>query len=253
MKKMIRSVGLVFGLAAIMVSAAEKDTHCYEMRTYYAAPGKLEDLNARFRNHTVKLFEKHGIVNIGYWMPMENPDNKLIYILSYPSREARDKSWKAFAADPDWQAAHKASEKNGPLVAKVDQLYLTATDYSPAIKPGASNKSRAFELRTYAAAPGKLENLNARFRDHTAKLFEKHGMTNIGYWNPMSDQPGSDNTLIYILAHESKEAAGKSFKAFGSDAEWMAARKESEKNGPLTVQGGVKSVFMTPTDYSPMK
>src|SRR5262245_30676638 len=74
------------------------DTRLYEMRTYHAAPGKLDDLNARFRNHTLKLFEKHGIENIGYWMPVTNQDNLLIYILAYPSKEAHDGSWKAFGA-----------------------------------------------------------------------------------------------------------------------------------------------------------
>ena len=76
-------------------------------RVYYAAPGKLEELNTRFRDHTCKLFEKHGIVNLGYWTPIDNPENKLIYILAYPSREARETSWKKLMADPDWQTAHE--------------------------------------------------------------------------------------------------------------------------------------------------
>ena len=74
------------------------------MRIYYAAPGKLDALNTRFRDHTCKLFEKHGMVNIGYWLPMTNTENKLVYLLAYPSREAREKSWKEFMADPDWQS-----------------------------------------------------------------------------------------------------------------------------------------------------
>jgi hypothetical protein len=104
------------------------DTRCFEMRTYYAATGKLDDLNKRFRDHTCKLFEKHGIANIGYWVPLDNPDNKLIYLLAYPSREAREKSWKEFMADPDWQSAYKASEANGKLVNKVEQRFMTPTE-----------------------------------------------------------------------------------------------------------------------------
>ena len=86
-------------------------------------------------------------------------------------------------------------------------------------------------------------------------MFEKHGMINFGYWTPMDKDKGADNTLIYILAHKSKEAAGASFKAFGADPDWVAARKASEEKagGPLTVPDGVKSVFMEPTDYSPTK
>src|SRR5213595_1142897 len=82
----------------------------FEIRTYTASDGKLDALHARFRNHTTKLFEKHGMTNVGYWTPVENTENKLVYMLAYPSREAREASWKAFMADPDWQAAHAESE-----------------------------------------------------------------------------------------------------------------------------------------------
>lgn len=109
---------------------AEPDPRCYEMRTYYAAPGKLDDLNARFRDHTCKLFEKHGMVNLGYWTPVENPDQKLVYVLSFPSAEARDASWKAFGADPEWKAVVKASETNGALTTKVESVFMKPTDYS---------------------------------------------------------------------------------------------------------------------------
>jgi hypothetical protein len=111
---------------------------------------------------------------------------------------------------------------------------------------------RVFELRTYTTPPGKLDALKARFRDHTVKLFEKHGMTNIGYWVPQ-DAPQKDNTLTYILAHSSREAAAKSWAAFRSDPDWVKARTESEKDGPLTIQGGVTSVFLDPTDFSAIK
>src|SRR5438270_6942827 len=83
---------------------------------------------------------------------------------------------------------------------------------------------RVFELRAYTAAPGKMEALNARFRDHTCKLFEKHGMTNIGYWNP-TDAKDAEQKLIYLLAFPSREAADASWKAFRADAEWKAAQK----------------------------
>src|ERR1043166_460089 len=79
---------------------ASPETRLYELRTYFASPGKLDDLQSRFRDHTMKLFEKHGITNVGYWVPIDNRENKLIYLLSYPSRDAREKSWKAFVADP---------------------------------------------------------------------------------------------------------------------------------------------------------
>jgi hypothetical protein len=110
--------------------------------------------------------------------------------------------------------------------------------------------NRVFELRTYTAAPGKFDALNKRFRDHTVRLFTKHGMTHVGYWTP-ADAPLAENTLIYVLAHQSREAAKKSWDAFRSDPEWTKARDESQKDGTLTSK--VESVFLNPTDYSPIK
>jgi hypothetical protein len=109
---------------------------------------------------------------------------------------------------------------------------------------------RVFELRTYTAAPGKLDALKARFRDHTLKFFEKHGMTNVGYWVPQ-DAPLSENTLTYILAYPSREAATKSWQAFRMDPEWLKARAASEANGPLTTR--TESLFLAPADFSPMQ
>jgi hypothetical protein len=241
-------------LAAPVSRAADADSRLFEMRVYYAAPGKLDALHARFRDHTCKLFEKHGMSNIGYWTPISNPDLKLVYIVAHKDRASSDKSWKAFIGDPDWQAAYKASEKDGKLVAKIERKFLTATDYSAAIKPSTA-PDRVFELRTYTASQGNLAHLNARFRDHTCKLFEKHGMTNIGYWNAANGEKGEDNTLIYILAHASVEAAKTSFNNFRMDPAWLDARKASEAKagGSLTAKDGVKSEFMKATDYSPIK
>jgi len=257
MNNLLMFLGLLGSVTALSLRAAGQpgETLCYELRTYYAAPGKLDALNARFRNHTMRIFEKHGMVNIGYWMPVDNPENKLIYLLAFPGRDAAKQSWKDFGADPDWQKAARESEANGRLVTKVESVFLKATDYSPQIKSSKAGASRLFELRTYTATPGKLDNLNARFREHTCKLFEKHGMANFGYWTPLDADKGAGNTLIYLVAHKSREASDASWKAFREDPDWVAAKKASEEKagGSLTVPDGVKSVFMTPTDYSPTK
>jgi hypothetical protein len=112
---------------------ADKPARLFEMRTYTAAEGKLDALHARFRDHTNRLFKKHGIEIVGYWTPVDGAEakNTLIYILAYPDRAGRDTSWKAFTDDPDWKRAHAESEKEGKLVAKVDSKFLTPTDYSP--------------------------------------------------------------------------------------------------------------------------
>ncbi len=113
--------------------AAPAADRVFELRTYTTNDGKLDELHKRFREHTNKLFVKHGMELVGYWTPAEGPEseNTLVYILAYPSREAREASWKGFLADPDWQAAYKASHANGPLVKKVDSKFLKPTDYSP--------------------------------------------------------------------------------------------------------------------------
>jgi hypothetical protein len=121
-----------------MLSAQErsasvaKDSRCFEMRTYTAAPGKSEALHKRFREHTLKLFQRHGMTNVGYWVPTDRPDT-IVYILAYPTRAAREESWKAFGADPEWQAAKKASEDatGGSLTTKVESVFMESTDYSP--------------------------------------------------------------------------------------------------------------------------
>jgi hypothetical protein len=233
--------------------AADKETRFFELRTYHAAPGKLDDLLARFRDHTMAIFEKHGMVNIGYWLPLTNSENTLVYLLAYPSREAREKSWKEFSADPEWKEVAKASEANGRLVTKVDSVFLTATDYSPLVAPSKAGEPRVFELRTYHASPGKLDALHARFRDHTMALFTKHGMIQFGYWVPTESKDGAGETLIYILVHKSPEAREKSFNAFHDDPDWVKVKADSESNGPLTVKDGVKSVMLAPTDFSPAK
>lgn len=259
--KLAALLGLSLGLIAAMATAADenptakKDAPVYEMRVYYAPEGKLDALHARFRDHTVKLFEKHGMKNVGYWVPLDNPDRKLIYLLEFPSRDARAKAFKAFGEDPEWKKAHAESEKDGKLVSKVESFFLQTTDYSPALKIE-NLGDRVFELRTYTTTPNNLDDLDDRFRNHTMKLFEKHGMTNVVYFHLMPDQKGAENTLVYFLAHKSKEAGLKSFDAFRADPTWIAARKASEEKagGSLTVaEGGVKSEYLKPTDYSPLK
>lgn len=251
---LLAALALATLLSAVGMSA-ESDGRVYELRTYWAVPGRLDDLHARFRNHTVKLFERHGMTNVGYWTPINNPDDKLIYLLSHPSREAAKASWKAFGADPEWKNVKAKSEAKGPIVAKIESVFLTPTDYSPQPKPDSAG-GRIFEMRTYLATPKNRDQLNARFRDHTLKLFEKHGMTNVAYFVPLAGEKSADDMLVYFLAHKSPEAAKKSFDDFRADPNWQSALKNSEQKagGPLTLpKGGVKSTLLNATDYSPMR
>ena len=108
---------------------------------------------------------------------------------------------------------------------------------------------RVYELRTYTVLPGRLPALHKRFAEHTMALFEKQGMRNEMYWVP-TDSAHRDNTLIYVLSHQSREAADKSWQAFSADPEWIRARDASEADGPILARAPER-VFMTPTSYSP--
>jgi hypothetical protein len=245
----ILSVGFAGFGASLTFGAETKGV--FELRTYTTHDGKLEALHSRFRDHTVELFEKHGMKNIAYWVPADKP-NTLVYLLSHPSVEARGKGFKDFVSDPAWKKAYAESRKDGPLVSKVESLMLTTTDYSSAkgfddVKPG-----MLYELRTYTTAEGKLPNLNARFRDHTIRLFKQHGITNVIYTTPLAEKL-QENTLVYLIAHKDKEAADASWKAFGSDPAWKKVAAESQKDGRILVKGGVKRQYLELTDYSPKK
>ena len=121
---------------------------------------------------------------------------------------------------------------------------------SPVSAQATSSSGHVYELRTYTAAEGKLANVNARFRDHTQAIFAKHNMKSVGYWTPL-EGPTAQTTLIYILEHPSREEARKNWAAFSADPEWQKVKTESEKDGRIVTK--VESVFLVPTDYSPLK
>lgn len=254
------SLALLAFMTALFLSTTQAaDSSVYELRIYTTNEGKLPDLLKRFREHTCKLFEKHGITNIGYWTPVDaesGSENTLIYIIAHKSREAASASWAAFQADPDWQVARKASEENGKILARTpESIFMSSTEYSPAIKTGAGSAPRVFEMRTYKTPEGKLEALHKRFKQYTMALFTKHGMSHVGYWVPTDPTQGAGTTLIYILAHPTKEAGLKAFEEFRADPDWVEAKAESEKNGSLTVPqpDGVRSLYLQATDFSPIK
>lgn len=251
MKSFLASLLCVLAFTSTRLSAVEAKP-VYELRIYYTHPGKLPDLLTRFRDHTCKIFERHGMVNIGYWVPLEQKDgDKLVYLLKHASRDAAKASWKAFGADPEWQAVAKASEANGKIVMKVDSTFLESTDFSPAQIP-VLTANHVYELRTYTCNEGKLGALDARFRDHTCGIFARVGMTNVLYTHPLDADKGAGSTLVYLIAHANRDAAKASWKAFLADPEWVKARDASEANGKLLTKSP-DSVFLTPTDFSALK
>jgi hypothetical protein len=140
MRTFVIALMLALGTATAAGAQAPPSTapgaKVYELRTYYAAPGKLEALHARFRNHTIEIFKKHGMGIVAFWVPVDQATgaatgNTLVYILSYPTLDARKQAWDDFGKDPEWIAVKTESEKDGKLVEKVDSVFLAPTDYSP--------------------------------------------------------------------------------------------------------------------------
>jgi hypothetical protein len=231
--------------------ASAQSSRCYELRIYYCEPGRLDALVQRFTNHTTKLFEKHGMKNEGYWLPIDNQKNALYYVLSFPNRTARDMSWKAFIADSVWKKVQTESELSGKIITRIESIILNETDYSPIVHASIGAEGRVFELRTYKCMPQKLQNVNARFRDYTRHAFTKYGMTNIAYWNTVEPNDTIQPKLVYMLAHNSPEAAKASFDAFRADPEKIKIFTASEANGKLV--DNIESVFLKPLPFSAIK
>jgi hypothetical protein len=138
-RTMLQGMGAVLMISAagegVAQSPGTKTDVVYELRIYHAYEGKLDGLLARFRDHTIEIFTRHGMKSIAYWVPTDEPlkGRTLIYILEHPSRAAAAANWKSFQADPEWVKVKGESEANGQLVEKVDSTYMTRTEFSPAI------------------------------------------------------------------------------------------------------------------------
>ena len=234
--------------AATSATARPADDRCYELRVYTSPADKLADLDRRFRKYSRRVFAKHDMDQVGFWMPVANEEHQFYYILSYPSCEARDTSWERFFDDPEWQRVIEVTEASGTLVTDVKSTMLVAADISPTIGPWAVEHPRIFELRTYTAHPGKLDLLLTRFRDHTMRIFQKHGMTNVGYWLPVDNEA---NKLTYLLAFPSTFARNEAWQDFIADPEWQSAYQASIEDGQLVEK--IESIILTPTDYSPIR
>ena len=128
-------MGLVLGasLQFTRAAGAEPAGKVFEIRTYHTFPGRLDALHKRFREHTMKIFENHGMSNVGYWVPQDSPahENTLVYVISHASREAAKATWAAFMADPEWKKVSDASQVDGKIVERVESVFVDATDYSP--------------------------------------------------------------------------------------------------------------------------
>ena len=132
----ISIVSLIIGLGTgVFFSTSAQDQKIFELRTYQATPGNLDNLHARFRDHTTRIFRKHGMEVVGYWSPTseEERDDTLVYLLAHDNQDAADASWQAFIADPEWARVAEASNMNGQILGGIERKYMVATDYSPCL------------------------------------------------------------------------------------------------------------------------
>ncbi|MCE2812725.1 MAG: NIPSNAP family protein [Planctomycetaceae bacterium] len=272
---------LVCFLGGLMIGdQATAQDPLYELRVYTPEEGRQADLLKLMENTGIKFLSKHKIELVGAWVANDASDPRVVTLVRHADRKTCDAAWTAFGADPDWQAAYEASAVNGKKPTKsVTRIFLNTNDYSP--KLAIENVgNRVFELRTYITTPNNLGALNNRFRNHTMTLFKKHGMNNVIYWSIASgesikakelldavspqgqakaeisdDLPAAGNSLVYFLTHASPEAQKASFGTFRDDPTWNQVRTDSEKaaGGSLTAGGGVKSWFLKPTSFSPLK
>jgi hypothetical protein len=252
----------------------------YEFRSYVSEPGRQSDVLKLIASSGVEYMSKHNIKLVAAWTPEDPSDERVFTLLSHKDKASCDAAWTAFQNDGGWKEAVQKSVVNGKKpVQSFERIFLTENDYSPELLVKQVG-NRVFELRTYIASKGNLAALNARFRNHTLKLFEKHGMTNIAYWSVRDGEtltceklleavapigkaaskadpntPAAGNSLVYFISHASSQAAKQSFEQFAKDADWDKARKESEAKagGSLTVANGVKSLFLKPTAFSPLR
>ncbi len=256
----ITTLCLSTGTSAMAQATAAKKGKLYEIRFYTTNPGKLPDLHARFRDHTLKLFEKHGIENIIYWNVMEgaknsedDKDNLMIYIIAHKDEAAKDASWKAFREDPEWKAAAAKSEENGKILAKAPRaIFMHEADFSAPDEPvnkGSDAPARLWELRQYNDGPERVPHTVDRFGSGESEIFTKNGMQTVKFWT------ATDNSaFIYLLAHKDKAAADASWKGFMAEfPAFMKQYRESHPNLPAGRGNGNEVRFLVPTDYSPRK
>jgi len=224
----------------------------YELRIYKANENRFDHLVTRFRDYTDRIFARHNMEALGYWVPSDGTTRqkrRIVYVLKHPSRYAAYANWIHFTNDREWQKVLDMPLFRGLLAEKPTSIFMTRNQYSEKFPDAIDQSNGVFELRTYTCNKGKLDTLHDRFSNHTTKLFVKHGMTNVSYWTPF-ELPESQNTLIYMIRHENRAQAKTNWTNFLADPEWKRISRKSQKNGAI-LERPPERIFLKPLDISP--
>lgn len=253
-------VGLSRTAATAQEEQAKPTGKLYELRFYTANPGKLEALHARFRDHTLGLFEKHGMENIIYWTVSEgtpedgdDKENMLVYIIAHKDEAAREASWKAFREDPEWKKVAAASEEDGKILAKPPKaILMKETEFSAGDEipnKTSDTPARLWELRQYKDGPERVPHTVERFAFGEKDLFTEYGMQTVKFWTAVDN-----SEFIYLLAHKDREASKESWQQFFANFRpFLQKYREAHPDVPGGRGNGNEVRFLIPTDYSPRK
>ena len=226
----------------------------YELRTYIAARDRFEHLVTRFREHTDRLFRKHNMQPVGYWVPAEGPPiskRTFVYILKHPSRYDAWKNWVAFTNDREWQRVLDQPVFQGLLIGKPDSVFMMAVDSATANVNDIEDRGGVYELVTYTASPDKLPSLIRQFRERATGLFNGAPMKHIASWTAF-DKPESDSQLISLIRHSNRDQVDGNPNVAKSDARWRSATSGSE-TGDLLLARPTEELYLKPLDFSPLK
>ena len=224
--------------------AAAQDDRVYELRTYFASPGKLDELHNRFKNHMLGFHEKYGIANLGYWVPTDNPKRMIVSLVSYPSSAARESSWAKLCEDRDWIQARRESELKGRILDAVREEVLSA-DEAADVLTFAAKESRAFEIRRFTSESGTSETLKTQVREQITKEFGKTNAV-VRFFTPTGEGNRTTTTLMAFIIRPMTDGEG---------VEEVTVRRPGNAKAGLAASRLVGEVVtvMKPTEYSPLK
>jgi hypothetical protein len=223
-----------------------------EMRVYHIRPGKLDIALEQLDEPLVALKRRHGLSPQAYWVSLDASAEApvVVELLAPPSAASSREAWRAMEADSEYPAiAPGADNALGEFTSRIETVRLVAPADAWSLAGNPRRPFRVFDLRLYTGSPGKEDAFRQRWHKHAARIYERHGMDNLGWWEATDAE--HPRIFMTLLAHESLDAVNTTIEKYHQDSEWIAIEKESESDGPL--RSGVLSYKLVPASFSPLK